>query len=478
MKSTTLLAIFATSSLSAPVLAGGITTNTNQNAAYLRQLSQEAIIDITGLYYNPAGTAFLAPGNHFSLGIQNARQGRNITTTYQLMAYNQQNPSATREYNGKAYAPVLPSIQYSHNWERWSINANFAVPGGGGKCEFDNGLGTFESLYSAQIYSSIISTLTQAIAPAIAPIYGEEKAIEEAQKMAVQDYQGYSLNSYMKGSTYQFGLTLGGTYKILDNLAVFAGLRTTYATNNYTGYVKDVHAYYIHPTAGNVIDQKVDSELSLDADQTGWSFQPIFGIDYKINEHWNVAMKYEFKGRLRLTNKSEMNEYTAQAAASNATLGQFADGSKVAADIPSQFTAGVMFSPIKSLRFMVGYDHYGDKNATQYGNKQDLIDHNTWETSAGTEFDLCKWVTLSASWHYTCYGMSDAYMNDLSFDMSSHNMGVGARVNVTSRFNIDLAYMHTFYDDRTVESSLGGLTKTDLFNRTSRVFGLGFNFSF
>ena len=58
----------------ATLFAGGLTTNTNQNAAYLRQMSQEAIIDITGLYMNPAGTAFLAPGYHFSLNIQSAKQ--------------------------------------------------------------------------------------------------------------------------------------------------------------------------------------------------------------------------------------------------------------------------------------------------------------------------------------------------------------------------------------------------------------------
>ena len=51
------------------LFAGGLTTNTNQNAAYLRMMSQEAIIDITGLYMNPAGVAFLTPGYHFSFNI-------------------------------------------------------------------------------------------------------------------------------------------------------------------------------------------------------------------------------------------------------------------------------------------------------------------------------------------------------------------------------------------------------------------------
>ena len=43
--------------LSSMAFAGGLLTNTNQNAAFLRQMSQDAVIDITGLYLNPAGTA-------------------------------------------------------------------------------------------------------------------------------------------------------------------------------------------------------------------------------------------------------------------------------------------------------------------------------------------------------------------------------------------------------------------------------------
>ena len=74
--------------LSSMAFAGGLLTNTNQNAAFLRQMSQDAVIDITGLYLNPAGTAFLAPGFHITLNAQNAKQSRYITTAFPLFAYN------------------------------------------------------------------------------------------------------------------------------------------------------------------------------------------------------------------------------------------------------------------------------------------------------------------------------------------------------------------------------------------------------
>lgn len=457
---------------SLPMMAGGLVTNTNQNAAFLRQLSQEAIIDITGLYMNPAGTAFLAPGAHVSFNIQNAKQSRDIATTFPLFALNTNNRSTTHEFKGDAYAPVIPSIQFSYNWEKWSINANFALGGGGGKCEFDQGLGSFEALTLKTIYSNIAKQYAEKVIPQyIAGGMTLEQAqlavAGPAQEYAQKAVQAYSLNAYMKGRQYYFGLSMGATYKAMDNLAVFGGIRAVYSTNNYNGYIQDI----------KVNGTDAGSELTLNNDQTGFGITPILGIDWKIDEHWNVAAKYEFKTRLRLENKSEMNTMaTEQAKDPSSPLNQFADGTKVVADIPSLLTMGVQYSPIKALRLQAGYHWYGDKNATQHNNKQKDIDKDTWEITAGVEYDLCKWVTLSGGWQTTQYGLSDAYMNDLSFNTNSNSWGVGARVNLTEKWNIDLGFMQTIYKDREVKNENTGII--DLYSRTNRVLGIGLNFNF
>lgn len=491
--------IAASSLICLPAVAGGLVTNTNQNAAFLRQLSQDAIIDITGLYMNPAGTAFLAPGAHLSFNIQNAKQSRDIETSFPLFQYNQKNPAATHKFEGEAYAPVIPSIQWSYNWDKWSINANFSLGGGGGKCEFDEGLGSFEALYAGTIYSNVAAAignqLAQGYAAQAIPQYmAAGMTLEQAQAAVAgpaaeyaqknlaatlqQAYQGYSLNAYMKGRQYYFGLSLGTTYKLMDNLALFGGLRVVYSTNNYNGYVEDV-SYTVAGTTTNA-----NSDLTMNADQTGLGLTPMLGIDWKINEHWNVAAKYEFKTRLRLENKTEMNDFAAAQAASNPVLGQFKDGSKIAADIPSLLTVGVQYSPIEALRLQAGFHTYGDKNATQYNNKQDNIDGDTWEVTAGVEYDLCKLITLSAGWQTTSYDLSDAYMNDLSFVTNSQSIGAGVRVNVSEHWGIDLGYMHTIYEDRTVDTVAGllpngqQLIKKDTYSRTNRVLGIGVNYKF
>ena len=470
---TVLLAV-ASALTTGSALAGGLVTNSNQNAAFLRQMSQDGIIDITGLYLNPAGTAFLGNGWHASFNIQNAKQSRDITTTFPLFPYNQNNRELTHEFKGDAYAPVIPSFQLSYNHDKWSVNANFSLGGGGGKCEFDKGLGSFEALYAGNIYSSVYQGIVEQVTAAIPEhMRTPELIAQQAQTQMNSLYQGYTLDAYMKGRQYYFGLSLGATYKFMDNLAGFIGLRGVYATNNYNGYVQDVK--YSLATVPAPIDAQ--SDLALNCDQTGFGVTPIIGIDYRINKHWNVAAKYEAETKLRFKNKTEMNEVAqAQVAGGNATLAQFADGAKVAANIPGILNAGVQYSPIEQVRLMGGWHYYFDKAAKQYADKQNLIDKNTQEFSAGFEWDICEHFTLSASWQNTRYGLSDEYMNDLSFNLSNNSMGIGLRINPTERLHIDLGYMQTFYKDKEVTVTTAAGPKTDLYHRSNRVLGLGVSF--
>ncbi len=483
MKKVLLLsALFAFNfSLLTTVKAGGLVTNSNQNVSFLRQMSQDAIIDITGIYLNPAGTAFLKDGWHISANWQFATQSRDITTTFPLFAQNLDNSATTHKFEGNALAPVIPSLHVSYNKDKWSVNGSISLGGGGGKCEFDQGLGSFEALYSGTIYKTIYQNIATNIAttnPTWSPAQIESAA--DAQMTAV--YQGYTMDSYMKGRQYYFGLSVGGTYKFKDNLAGFVGLRAVYATCNYNGYVQDV-SYYMATAPGTPIS--ANSDLTLNCDQTGFGVTPILGIDYKINKHWNVAARFEAETKLRLKNKSEMNNFAlAQVAAGNATLAQFQDGSKVAANIPAILSAGAQYSPIEKVRIMAGWHYYFDKAAKQYNSKQKLIDKNTQEFSAGVEWDCCKWLTVSGSWQNTRYDLSDEYMNDLSFNLSNNMMGLGVRIHASKKVDVDAGYMHTFYKDKNVLTNVSApsltdpnrtIPKIDFYERSNDVFGIGVN---
>ena len=467
---------------SSKVQAGGLVTNSNQNAAFLRQMSQDAIIDITGLYFNPAGTAFLSDGWHVSVNLQNAKQSRDITTDFPLFQQNLEKPYTPHKFEGDALAPVIPSLQLSYNHDRWSINANFSLGGGGGKCEFDQGLGSFEAAYAGALAKNVPGMLPAMLLPGLITA-GIPSPYAEALA-ATGHYDGYTLNSYMKGRQYYFGLSLGATYKFTDNLAGFVGLRGVYATCNYNGFVRPGVGYSVPANAtigfpgitGSA--ELANYGIDLNCDQTGFGVTPILGIDYKINKHWNVAARYEAETKLRLKNKTEADVPELVAAAAGPTLGQFADGEKVAANIPSILSAGAQYSPIDQVRIMAGWHYYFDKAAKQFNDKQKHIDKNTQEFSAGVEWDINKWVTVSGSWQNTRYGLSDLYMSDLSFNLSNNMIGFGVRVNPTERLHIDLGYMHTFYKDHDVTTLTTAGIKTDTYHRSNRVFGLGVNVDF
>ena len=105
----------ATLIVSNSTFAGGLLTNTNQHAAFLRMLSRGATTEIDGALSNPAGLAFLPKdGFHVGLSIQSAYQTRNIDASF--MTYNGLDGTTPtvkpieKYYEGTAAAPIIPSL--------------------------------------------------------------------------------------------------------------------------------------------------------------------------------------------------------------------------------------------------------------------------------------------------------------------------------------------------------------------------------
>lgn len=500
---------------SSATFAGGLLTNTNQHVAFNRMMSREASIGIDGVYYNPAGVVFMGEGSHLALNWQMAYQTRTIKNDYKLFTNNVNNPTTPRDFKGKAFAPVIPSFQYAYNKGRWSLQGNFALTGGGGKCTFDNGLGSFEKIVGETAMGAI----------------GLASAIDNTlhQKLFTSDQffgsQGkYSYNSYMQGRQYYFGLSAGAAYKVTDNFSVYAGLRGIYATCNYYGYVKDIKVgntelyKVLDPTKPGAAD------IELSCDQAGIGFTPMLAVDYKTGR-WNFSAKYEFKTRMRLKNKSvntlpsignldanlkgvmtqlgipapnvekvfEENGSVDMATKMlkqqfdskiNEALSEYADGKKIAGDIPSLLTVGVGYSPIDELHINVGFHWFDDYNATSYNNRNKLLKkRGTLEFNAGVEYDVTKKITVSTGWQNTNYGLTDKYMDDKSFVVSSNSVGLGGVYHITKKLDFSVAYFHTFYNhvktSETVTLAPGvSNTYNSDYTRNNNAFAAGVNITF
>lgn len=486
--------------------AGGILTNTNQSIDFLRNPARDAAIGLDGVYSNPAGVVFLPEGFHLGFNWQYAHQTRTIESTSPFFALGKKNNGATtKTFEGVADAPCIPSIQAAYNTGNWSWQFNFSVPGGGGKCEYADGLGSFES---------VVGNIANQLQPLGA--------------------QGYDMDGYMQGRQYYFGIQLGTAYKVMDNLSVYGGLRLLYGTATYRARISNIQvrlANNSYVDFGSFLSQAtatVDGGLSqvsdgltqvaagmsqleaagatalpqyaelqaksaeltakqaqlegtrssLDAlqkysegvnllcNQSSVGIAPVIGADYKVGR-FNFAAKYEFKTQIRMKNESTVFE-----ASEIAAVNKFRDGEEVNEDVPAQLALGAQWSPIDDIRLNVGWHHFFDKKAEWYNNTQELLDHDTNEYLAGVEWDLNDRFTISGGLQLTRYGLSDQYMNDMSFVVNSYSIGFGANYKASDKVTLKAGYFQTNYDHYKREN-YPAQGFSDDFTRTNRVLGVG-----
>lgn len=498
------LTLMAATVVSVSTNAGGLLTNTNQNAIFLRNPARDAAIGIDGVYSNPAGIAFLPQGLHLSLSWQAAWQKRQITSTAPFYGFNANNPSNTHFFEGTATAPVIPSVQaaYVIN-DKWSVSAQFAVGGGGGKCEFANGLPMFEQLMGGQLASGI--------AAAVSP--------------GTQGYK-YTMNQSLTGEQYFYGIQLGATYKITDKVAVFGGVRGVIAQSGYegaiTGFsVNGISRELLHGAMSQGYQQAYEgaqfaageaqryaelaattadpalqaqyaaaaqtygaaaqqyaaaakqagtaalmtsSDLVLDCQQKGFGIQPIIGLDVNLGK-LNLAAKYEFRARIEMENESKNSPNV------DAAFAAYQNGAKVRSDIPALLTLGAQYSFTKNVRAMGGFHYYFDKDAKGSATQ---VDKNTWEVTLGAEWDVNEWLTVSAGAQRTQYGFGDD-MQDTNFNINSTALCLGASFKVNEHVNINAGYMHSFYEDDELNRGNG---ITDIYTRKNDVVGVSVDLHF
>ncbi|SHF06218.1 OmpP1/FadL family transporter [Dysgonomonas macrotermitis] len=465
MNKTKLVAIAISCNVSAAVFAGGLLTNTNQSAHFARNLARDASTEIDAVYTNPAGLIKLSDGFHFSFTNQSAFQTRTITSTSPIFLMN--GGKDTREFEGKASVPIIPSFQGAYKKGNWVLSGSIAVSGGGGKATFDNGLPSFEVL---------AGSATQ--------------IIQNAGYKANQ----YTVDQYMKGSNMIIGGQLGGTYKINEMFSAYAGFRLNVVYNSYEGYLRGLkmnvtpvasEEYSTQMVYGQQIldailaspaltpEQKAqigimskassDEGAMLKSSQRGWGVAPILGFNFNYDK-WNVGVKYEFKTALDVENNTKRDD-----------TGMFSDGVNTAHDIPSLLTVGVSYKILPSLTASAGYHHYFDSKAKMDGGKQKDAG-STNEYLLGLEYQIDRMFLVSAGGQITKYGVGDTYQRDLSFACDSYSIGFGGAVNISPTVKLNIGYFWTTYSDYTKEP--GGGTTKDVFSRTNKVFAAGVDFSF
>lgn len=467
---------FAVLALAAAVssesFAGGIMTNTNQSPQWIRHMARGTSLAADAVYFNPAGTAFMEDGFHFSIGNQFVFQNRRADITYAPFAMNGGNP--TKRFDGKTFAPLLPNLDLVWKHKRFSVMASIGVGGGGGKAKYNDGLGVFESQFAA-----LPAALTQLGIPTSA----------------------YSIGCKVHGYQVTYAANLGLAVRITDWLSFAAQARFNYVTNSYKGNIGNIT---VNPTfaplgldgsmvgaydlftkvAGAMAGTEMGAaagqyaalvaDKSLDCEQMGWGIAPVLAL-YFNHGGWSASVKYEFRTAITLTNKTKIDD-----------TGLYPDGKKTPYDQPALITAALSKRFRDKVTLTAEYHYYFDKDA-HFENalgtdipKQKLINGNTMEYVFGVEWDVCKRLLLSCGVQYSDFDVRDEFHSELGFQLDALAVGIGGAVKISDKVKFNLGVCHGFYFPHTVTAvnASTGLDYISQYKRRSTTVSVGFDFKF
>jgi long-chain fatty acid transport protein len=532
---TFIVALLVTGSL----FAGGIVTNTNQSAAWVRLPSRNASTSIDAVYYNPAGLMKLQNGFHISLSNQFISQTREVDNSYSRFNEN--------EFKGTASAPLFPSIYAVYKMDKLAFSVGFGVVGGGGAATFAKGLPSFEMNQSDLV-------------PALA---------------ATQGANAYSMDVNFKGKSAFFGYQGNISYKITDWLSVAAGVRYVTAKNTYEGSLNNVmvnigatntlglpagwnradlimtkiaagattaatnttalvgggagsltlaqaqglliitpgqraqlegglasfgspitvtiaQADAVFKSAAATYSAKstILADQSADVTQTGSGFTGIFSVNISPSDNLNIAIKYETETALNLKNKTTKDlliGYTS----TGTPITQFPDGDMTRNDMPALLSMGVDYKLSSSLKVSLGMNYFFDKSAN-YGHKingalmqnKDIIESNGLSISGGVEYNITKKILVSGGYIWANKGVNAAYQSDLNYFLGSNTIGFGGAYNITDKIQINLGFSTTIYgnDSKNVDHLFPGvttpITTLETYKKNTIMGGLGLDFRF
>jgi long-chain fatty acid transport protein len=560
-----LFTIFSLLLLADFIFAGGIVTNTNQSAAWVRTMARDASVDVDAVFFNPAGLTHLEDGFYIQVNSQTISQGRTVVSTYPTLN--------SKEYEGKTFVPVLPTAFAVFKKGNFAVSGGFTVIGGGGSAEFEKGLPELE-------YQ--VSGLPTGLAGL--------KAIGTAAGVDLST-TGYSVNTSLIGTSAYFGFQGALTYKINDMISVAAGARYVTAKNTYEGYIRDISLLtpsgsiradnfitqkavptingvkakltdavtqlspipgLLQPFLGNfggvtldqakaagaitdvqyqsliaagvgigmanpgtlTLQQYYDginagitgfntqiaqltgtaaqlsatattlADKELNVEQTGSGFSPFFGIDLNFGD-FGLAVKYEMKTAMNVTTKETKDD-----------VALFTDGEEVPAEIPAMLSIGLR-EKFGALKLQTGFHYYFD-NAAKYGKKnaagefvtngeettfkgsadKKLLGANSWEFAIGAQYDITKMFGLSAGFLMTKPSPNSVYQSALSYTLATKTFGGGVVVHATSRFDIDLGFSMTNYDEYTKNFSAVAPAPAyaETYDKTAMVFAIGLGY--
>ncbi len=555
------IAVLTTGSL----FATGLVTNTNQSATWVRLPARNASTSIDATYYNPAGLMKLPNGIHFSVSNQSIWQTREVDNTYTKLN--------NGVYKGTVNAPLFPSVYAVYKMDKFAVSFGFNPIGGGGGAEFTKGLPSFEmspsdlvpSLASkAGVTGYRLSPYFKGSSTFLGFQGGISYKINDMISVAAGVRYVTAKNTY-EGYLNDIQLNVSGSWlpasSVLSNLSTqltgITGIPTKLAPAIAGGFGGQTLAVLVGAGAMTTTDKAnieaglaaigvpaaaiptmtvstisatvtgatpalkdqiatLDANASLvqnqsaDVEQTGSGYAPFFSVNITPVENLNIAIKYEMRTKLELTNKTNKdftvgymtkngNVTSPQSLIPDMTkpITMFPDGEKTRNDMPAMLTLGADYKFSSGLKAAVGFNYYWDKGA-DYGHKIDddidgstpsvhiandkIIGDNGFSFSGGLEYPITKKIIVSGGYVWANQGVNSTYQSDLNYGLGTQTFGFGAAYNITDKIQFIIGGSWTMYgqDTKIINHKLNGVNQypTETYKKDTKLIGIGFDLSF
>ncbi len=408
----------------------------NNSTSYFQNPAQTAQISVEGVFYNPAGTAFVDDGLYLNVNAQNS-------------IINESMKVEGKTFDATSFAAV-PSFNLLYKKNDYSLFANASVIGGGATLEYEGG--------AAGVY------LAAAALNSKDPFKGTAMGLNA----------NLSGGKFIGENRYYQGI-IGGAYKVNDKLSVSLGGKYVYATRKLEGT-----ADYTYNASSPMGKYLKGNTLSIDSTRKADGVGFTIGADYKLDETTNFAIKYD--SRVRLTFEAEGTEadkmlFMGKTLGISAFYPTYANGVKKERDLPGVLSLGASKS-IGKATYSIGYNHYYNKAANIDG----IEYQDGFEANIGIDYKLNEKITLHGGFNFADTGAKPSTYNDTEYAVNSqiYTTGLTYKPNENNEWKFSLAYVsYNSENGENTPSVIGTLEKSKVkYDKAIGVFGIGYTHKF
>lgn len=402
--------------------AGGVDTKSNQSTGYLRNPSRNTEDSrAEAALYNIAGTAFMDEGLFLNAGDQ-------------IIFKRYSNEYAGTEYVDKAVVYAFPNLEAVYRSGKLSFFGSFAVYGGGGKLEYDDGSAMTMGLLANGAKSAVEqATVFQTKATAATDTTTKAKYATNAQKYyaVAQGLKAAATDHDLSVYSAVFGEQIGIGFHFNDYVSAAAAVRILQGQQD------------IILSSDNSAFVSVNGKSDLGYRSRGWGYAFVIGVEEKPTDKIDLSAQYQTKATMKY-------EYT-DVKGDLASLLGYEKGDSYKNDLPAVLNLGAGYQALDDLYLSTSFNLYFDSDAERNGNGTSLDYDNSWEIAVGAEYKVTDEIALSLGALYNRTGSNSGANNIVNPALDCMSAGAGAEFMVYKNVWLEGGFMYSYYSEKDYE---------------------------